>query len=114
MVQEDEAPLDDRDLLGVLRLARHLAQRPAARRTRPVAFGELVHDVDGRQRGLRRRAVARRAAGRAARPAGVRGALWTGAERDIAVREDFLEGFDLALGGAGPVAAKLAQLARRQ
>jgi hypothetical protein len=46
MLHEDEAPFDDIDLFGVLGLALHLRQGPAALRTRAVGLGELVHDLE--------------------------------------------------------------------
>jgi hypothetical protein len=49
MGDHDELPLDDRDLLGVLGLPRHLPQRPAAGRAHAIRLVELVHDIDARQ-----------------------------------------------------------------
>lgn len=60
MADEHELPLDHGDLVGVLRLASQLGQRPAALRTRPLCLGQRVPLLDERQCRLRLRAVAGR------------------------------------------------------
>jgi hypothetical protein len=55
---EREVPLDDRDLLGVLRLPGHRSERAAALRARLIGGVEHVHHLDARQLGLGRGAVA--------------------------------------------------------
>ena len=60
MADEHELPLDHGDLVGVLRLASQLGQRPAALRTRPLCIGQRVPLLDERQCRLRLRAVAGR------------------------------------------------------